>query len=75
MHTHAYNQNQHYVIGIDCSIKVMQYIVQINYIDALGRFDLDDAAVVCSQCSYKYGDQLSAVIHAGFWPGSISRSF
>ena len=43
--------------------------------DALGRFDLDDAVVVCSKCNYRYGDQLSAVIDAGFWPGSIIRNF
>ena len=40
----------------------------------LGRFDLDDAVMVCSKCSYRYGDQLSAVVHAGFWPAN-SRNY
>ena len=35
----------------------------INNTDVLGRFDLDD---VVNVCSYKYGDQLLAVIDAGF---------
>ena len=40
----------------------------------IGRFDLDDCNAVCSNCDYKYGDSISSVICAGFWPGNITRS-
>jgi len=40
----------------------------------IGRFDLDDCSAVCGNCGYKYGDNMSSVIYAGFWPGNIARS-
>ena len=40
----------------------------------IGRFDLDDCNAVCKNCDYRYGDSISSVICAGFWPGNIARS-
>jgi len=36
----------------------------------IGRFDLDDCIAECQCCKYTYGDSLSDVINAGFWPSS-----
>ena len=40
----------------------------------VGRFDLHDCYVCCTNCEYKYGDSFSSFINAGFWPGNITRN-
>ena len=29
--------------------------------------------MVCGSCGHVYGDSISSLIYAGFWPGSIAR--
>lgn len=41
----------------------------------IGRFDFDDCIVICSSCGYKYGNSISSLIYAGFWPGNVARDF
>lgn len=36
-----------------------------------GRFDLMDAAVVCTNCSAVFTDDFG-MIHEGYWPGSTT---
>ena len=38
-----------------------------------GRFDFDDCIIICNSCGHRYGNSISSLIYAGFWPGNVTR--
>ena len=54
-----------------CYIQVKHICISFK---TVGRFDLDDCYICCTNCEYKYGDSFTSFINAGFWPGNIARN-
>ena len=40
----------------------------------LGRYDLNDASVVCTACHTAFTNPYHKMLYEGFWPGSAGRT-
>ena len=46
----------------------------IQCTSCLGRFDLNDAHVVCTACHTAFTNQYHKILYESFWPGSAGRT-